>query len=77
MQVEQAPTITPDEIAALLSMQPATFKRKRHRLIQEGMPRPVPGADLLWSRRNILKWIDGELAPAGLEAASAFLEAAR
>lgn len=67
MQENASPTITKDEIAGLLGCSTMTFQRKRHLLMKDGMPRPIPGLELLWSRRNIMRWIDGDLAPAQSE----------
>lgn len=64
-----SPTITGDEIAALLGVKPDTFRHRRAKLIAAGMPRPIPlpGMHARWSRANILAWIDrnadGDLPP--------------
>ncbi len=52
----QNTTITGREIAALLNLKEVTFRRKRHELIERGMPRPVWG--LVWSRALIEAWIN-------------------
>lgn len=52
------PTISADEIAALLNFKPANFRRRRGALIKAGMPRPIPGGNNVWSRANVLAWID-------------------
>lgn len=52
-----SPTITPDEIAELLHIKKATFLRYRQKMITAGMPRPVPGPGMVWSRRLFMAWL--------------------
>jgi predicted DNA-binding transcriptional regulator AlpA len=51
--------ISATEIAELLGLKLSTFQKKRRAMFDAGMPRPVPGLNLIWSRANIMAWING------------------
>lgn len=52
------PTIGTEEIATLLHIKPATFRRRLPDLYKSGFPRPLAHCRSAWSRALVLAWID-------------------
>lgn len=53
-------TVSIDEVAAALCITADRLWRSWRRLhTQKGFPPPLPGGYRVWSRRAVLRWIDG------------------
>jgi hypothetical protein len=51
-------TLTLEDVAARLSMEPRQFAGKRGALYRVGFPRPLPACGNRWSARLVDAWID-------------------
>jgi hypothetical protein len=67
------PTLNEAEIAALLRVEPGTFRNNRRKLEADGFPRRLPHCRV-WSKAQVLAWID-QREPAAGEGADAVASA--
>jgi hypothetical protein len=53
-------TLTLEQVAGELHMQPRTLRRRWRSLHQQqGFPRPLPGLGLVWSKLLVVAWLRG------------------
>lgn len=65
----QSPTMSLDELAGLLGLEPEQLKRRHLKMTRRaGFPARLDGAAWRWSRRAVLRWIDAAAQPAAAPA---------